>query len=122
MSTRWLTAWQIAIVTALSLSSARYAMAQQLGQGDDVDVSPWRTLIVLTLVLGIGITSIIVIRRRSGLPIWREPSSRRLRVIEVVRVSPGISVCLFACDDREHLVVIGPNIASALNQDGKTQL
>lgn len=77
----------------------------------------WRYIGALLLVIGlIGLAAYGA--RRFGLPGLVKPDQkRRLRVVETVIVSPRQRVCLIRRDDVEHLVLIGPEGSSVIEQN-----
>ena len=67
-------------------------------------------LLVLGLIGGAGLAA-----RRFGLPGLSKPAStRRLRIVESLMISPRQRLMLVRRDEIEHLVLIGPEGASLI--------
>lgn len=67
-------------------------------------------LLVLALVGLAGLAA-----RRFGIPgIANSKSSRRLAVVETLMLDARNKLCIVRRDDREHLIVMGPNGASVV--------
>ena len=68
-----------------------------------------RTLGGLLTVLGLLAAALWAVRRFGlTLPGAIDRSSRRLHVVERLGLDPRRSAVLLRCDDREHLVILGP--------------
>jgi len=76
-----------------------------------------RYLGALLLVLGlVGFAGLAA--RRFGLPGLAKPvNARRLRIVESLMISPRQRLVLMRRDDVEHLVMIGPDGASLIEQN-----
>lgn len=103
-----LSAWARWAAAGLVLSCGP-ALAQTLGQGQDDGVSTWRVILALILCLALAAAVPFAMKARgfSGLNL---PSlgrvTRRLRVIESVRLSQQASVSLVELDGEEFLVSV----------------
>jgi len=103
------------------------AGAQRLGQGGGDEVSLWRVLAALIVCLALAVSGALALRRRmgGGMPlILRE--GRRLELIESLRISHQVDLCLVRCDGREWLVAatphgatFGPDVRHAPLSDGE---
>ena len=68
-----------------------------------------RTIGGLLTVLGILAATLWAVRRFNlTLPGAHGHSPRRLQIVERLGLDPRRSVVLLRCDDREHLVILGP--------------
>jgi Flagellar biosynthesis protein, FliO len=107
---------RVGIVVCVQCLMATPALAQHLGQGDDVNVPVWRVLAALALVLMLGIGAVVVARSRSvDLKLWQGASTRRLKVVETVRLSPQGSLCLAVFEEKEYLIAITPGSATVID-------
>ena len=69
-----------------------------------------RTIGGLLTVLGILAGALWAVRRFNlTLPGAHGHSARRLQIVERLGLDPRRSVVLLRCDDREHLVILGPD-------------
>jgi len=99
------------------------ALAQTLGQGSGPDVAWWRVVGALALCLALAVGGAFALRTRmgGGVPRWGSsgwpfgqwpratvPAARRLTMLESLRISPQVHICLVACDEAEFLVAISP--------------
>ena len=108
------TAARIAAALTLLLLAAP-VFAQRIGQGTGTEVPIWRVLIALALCLGLAVGAAYVLRRRLGgamsLGMGR---SRRLQLVESLRLTPQVHICLVSCDGAEFLVAASPQGAAAI--------
>jgi flagellar biogenesis protein FliO len=93
----------------------------------------WRWLAALAFCLALAIVGALALRARSGgLPTGRlsgleamarrlggvfgaaAAGERRLRIVEAVRLSPNLEVCLVRCDGRDYLLAATPGGAVQL--------
>lgn len=83
-------------------------IAQQLGQGTDAaDLTLWRFLGALVFILLLVGGAWAVVRSRGGaLPFLQHGDSRRIKILEVQRISPQSQICLIGLDDKEYLLAI----------------
>lgn len=128
-----------AITTGLALCAllAEAAAAQTLGQGGSPDLPWWRVAGALALCLGLAFAGAFLLKARLGggaLPPalaklkWPvailslpDGAPRRLQLVETVRLSHQIDVCLIRCDDKYLLVAAGPHGVSVLVNDEREQ-
>lgn len=116
----------VALLSSLALGPE--ALAGQLGQAVEVQISWWRVALGLTLCLALAVGAVLALKTRmtgggplftSGL--WRgvtdalvtryptlNAAPRRLKLVETLRLTPQLQVCLFACDDQEILIAATP--------------
>lgn len=101
---------------ALAALAAAPVFAQRLGQGTGTEVPVWRVLGALALCLGLAVAAAYVLRRRLGgsLPLAIR-RGRRLQLIEALRVSHQIDICLVSCDGAEFLVAASPHGTATIN-------
>ncbi|MEI9997611.1 MAG: flagellar biosynthetic protein FliO [Rhizomicrobium sp.] len=95
----------------LVLAACRPAAAQTLGQGADDGISTWRVIAVLLLCLALAVYAAYVLRARlGGAPrfAWpllsRTKIQRRLQLVETLRLSHQIDLCVVTCDGQDLLV------------------
>lgn len=95
---------RIACAAAL-LPMAAPAVAQRLGQGTGTEVPVWRVLGALALCLALAVAAAYFLRRRLGgsLPLARG-RTRRLQLVETLRLSHQVDICLVSCDGAEFIV------------------
>lgn len=88
------------------------AAAQHLGRAADDDVSMWRVFAALLLCLMLAVGGAFVLRMRFGtgqiLPLITK-QSRRLKLIESLRLGQQSDLCIVICDGRELLVSVSPH-------------
>jgi len=115
--------WIMALATAAACAASP-AWTQQLGQAQGVDVPLWRVLGALVVCLSLAVGAAVLLRRRlvqggaspclgPGLPRLLDlrpdqNDSRRLELLETVRLSHQTDVCLLRCDGREFIVSTSP--------------
>ena len=106
---------RIALVLTLLLGAAP-ALAQRLGQGTGTEVPVWRVLGALALCLALAVAAAYLLRRRLGgsLPLTMG-RSRRLQLIETLRLSHQVDICLISCDGAELLVAASAQGATTIN-------
>jgi len=102
---------------ALLLLAAAPACAQRLGQGNGAEVPVWRVLGALALCLALAVGAAYVLRRRLGgsMPLAMG-RTRRLQVIETLRLSHQVDLCLVACDGAEFILAATPQGATLIDQ------
>ena len=110
------------------LALAPQAFAGQLGQAAEVQIAWWRVALGLMLCLALAVGAALALRTRmtghgpvfaSG-P-WRgvaealraryptlNATPRRLKLLETLRLTPQLQVCLFAFDAQEILIATTP--------------
>lgn len=115
------------LAALLVLALAQPAMAQTLGQGASTDV-PWlRVIGALILCLSLAVGGAYALRSRlgggappAGLKRWREAlglteaAPRRLQLIETVRLSHQIDICLLRYDGKDLLIAASSQGAQVL--------
>jgi len=120
----------VSALTALAwLTAAGPGLAQRLGQAPEPDFAWVRWLGALVLCLALALGGAFALRARMGvaarpltlqgpLSAWLKGAStatRRVRVIESVRASPTLEICLFNCDGLDYLVAATPHGAVQLS-------
>lgn len=108
-----------ALLTAILALAASPALAQTLGQGQSPDIPVWRVTSALILCVLLALGAAYVLRNRlGGGPLWPLPAQarkdRRLQLVETLRLSHQVDVCLFRCDDRDYLIAATPHGAVVL--------
>jgi flagellar biogenesis protein FliO len=98
------------------------AHAQALGQGGGVDVPLWRVAaaLVLCIVLAVGAAFALRVKMRGRLPSVRGGSERRMRLVENLRLSHQVDLCLVELDGREIIVAATAQGASLLAGGSRT--
>jgi hypothetical protein len=104
----------------LATLMAQAALAQTLGQAVSPAVPWWRVVGALVVCLGLAAGGAFALRSRLGLVAGlRLPlagaDQRRLRLVETVRLSHQIDVCLLRFDERDLLVAATPHGAVLLS-------
>ena len=114
------------------------AFAQRLGQAAGTDVPLWRVAAALLICLVLAVVGALALRARlrGGGPVfagakWRLPfqapaglfsaGPRRLQLVETLRLSHQVDICLFRCDERDFLVAATPQGATVLTRGGQAQ-
>lgn len=106
-------------------------MAQTLAHGPVADIAYGRVIAALLLCLALGAGAAWVMRARLGsqfrapsLSQWfaivsgaRPQGGARLTVVERLRVSPQLEVCLLACEGRRYLIASSPTGTILLDKD-----
>ncbi len=83
---------------------------------DVLDIARYLGALMLVLAL-LGFAGLAA--RRYGLPgIVQGTAARRLGVVETLLIGPRHKLYLLKCDDREHLVLVGPQDTSVLPHAG----
>lgn len=106
-------------------SSAAPAWAQRLGQATGAETPLWRVAAALLLCLALAVGGALALRirlrglaRPPGASKWwlllPSPSrflgagQRRLQLVETLRLSHQVDICLFSCDERHFIVAATP--------------
>lgn len=121
---RFLARKSIWLLPSLLLIGDVPAFAQRLGQGNDDGVAWWRVVAALILCLALAAAAAVVIKIRlhGRLPsprsfLWGTmQQDRRLKLIETLKVSEHIDVCIIACDGKELLVAASQQRADLLER------
>ena len=106
----------VALAGTLLLAAAP-ALAQRLGQGTGTEVPVWRVLGALLLCLGLAVAAAYVLRRRLGggaRPV-SFGRSRRLQLVESLRLSHQVDLCVVSCDGGEFLIAATPHGATLID-------
>lgn len=103
---------------------SRPVIAQTLGHGIDDGISPWRVAGALLLCVVLAVAGAVILKYRMGyrrvLPFGAK-ASRRLRLVESLRFSHQIDLCIVDCDGRELLVLASAQGAQFLESPPRTQ-
>jgi len=105
------------VPAAALLAAAAPAFAQRLGQGTGTEVPIWRVLAALLLCLALAVAAAILLRRRLGggaRPV-AFGGSRRLQLVETLRLSHQVDLCVVSCDSAEFLIASTPHGATLIN-------
>lgn len=127
-----------AVATAVAASPA---LGQNLAQGANVNVSPWRVIAAFCLCIGLAIVAILALRSRMGVQGARAPhglkelaarvnsvfaripkTRRALHLQESLRVSPQLEICLLTFDNEQFLIAATPQSATVLHRRPATTL
>ncbi len=93
----------------VALLDASPAFGQTLGQAPDDTISIWRVAFALLLCLGLAVAGAYAIKARLGMasPLalfsFAGERTRRLQLIESLRLTQKSDLCLVRCDGRELL-------------------
>jgi flagellar biogenesis protein FliO len=95
------------------------AAAQRLGQGSGPEIAWWRVAaaLFLCLALAAGVAFALRKRIRGGTPLFTA-GPRRLQLVESLRLSHQVDVCIVRCDGRDWLIAATPHGASLLHAAG----
>jgi len=112
----------------------RIASAQTLGQAQDPHVSYWRVLGATTFCLVLAGAGAITLRWKGAhtgekglfahtpwagaLLAKTGASPRRVKIIETVRPSPTLQICLLQLDGQDYLIASSPQAIVLLNDHG----
>jgi flagellar biogenesis protein FliO len=109
------------LTSVLLAVSAQPALAQRLGQGADDGISTWRVVAALLLCLGLAVFAAYAMRSRmGGLPLLSSirlsgvRPARRMQLVETLRLSHQIDLCIVACDGQQLLVAASTQGATLL--------
>jgi flagellar biogenesis protein FliO len=104
---------------AAALLAAAPAAAQRLGQGTGTEVPIWRVLGALLFCLLLAVAAAFFLRRRmsGAMPLGLGGRARRLQLVETIRLSHQVDLCLVRCDDRELLLAATPHGAAPVAAD-----
>ncbi len=110
-------AW-LFLVASTALALAGPALSQTLGHGGGTDVPLWRVFGALALCLALAVGAAFALKARfgGGPPLFTS-APRRLQLIESLRLSHQIDICLLRLDDREIIVAATPHGATLLAPD-----
>ncbi|SFG54105.1 Flagellar biosynthesis protein, FliO [Novosphingobium sp. CF614] len=103
----------------VAMTSSFAACAQTLGQAPDDGVSIVRVVFALILCLLLAGAGALAIRYRMNGGIGTQgfaQGARRLAVIERIRLSPQVGLCLVRLDQREFLVTFTPTAVLSMQQ------
>jgi len=82
------------------------------------NMEPFRVVGALVLVLGlIGLAALIARRAGLGGAALRGGKGRRLALVETLALDPKRRLALVRCDEREHLLLLGPNADAVVSRD-----
>jgi hypothetical protein len=120
---------RVGLATVLMAAPSARALAQTLGQGPAAGF-PWlRWFLALAFCLVLAVAGALALRMRAqgrgaALSLPRRWTAllghgaaipRRLALVEVLRVSPALEVCLLRCDEQDYLVAATPQGAVQLS-------
>lgn len=92
-----------------ALVAAGPAAAQRLGQGEGTDVPIWRVILALGFCLALGVAATFLLKRRyRGVRPRAFGRERRLQLIENLRLSHQVDLCIVSRDGHEYLIAAGP--------------
>ncbi len=94
------------------------ALAQRLGQAVGDDIPWWRVAGALAFCVLLAVAAAVVLRlRMRGAAPMLGTAPRQLKLVESLRLSHQVDVCLVACGDRQVLVATSPQGAILLASD-----
>lgn len=103
---------------ASALLAGAPALAQRLGQGTDSEVPIWRVLGALAFCLVLAAAAAILLKRRlagPGRAVFGR--ARRLQLVESLRLSHQVDLCVVSCDGAEFLLAATPHGATLIDRD-----
>ena len=105
------------VAAAALLLAAAPALAQRLGQGTGTEVPIWRVLGALFLCLALAVAAAFLLRRRlaGGARPIAFGRSRRLQLVESLRLSHQVDLCVVSCDGGEFLIAASPHGATLID-------
>lgn len=117
---------------AAALVTATAASAQNLGGGEDLNVSPGRLVAAFLICVGVAAATILAMRRRptggAAMRSWLAGLASpppEVRIVETRRISQHGDICLVRNRDREYLVLVMAGRAQVLREseipDGATE-
>lgn len=92
------------------------ASAQQLGQGTNAaDLTVWRAIAALVFIGILVAAAWLIVRNRGGkLHFLQKAGDRRVKLLEVTRISPQSQLCLIEYGDKEYLLAVTAQGASII--------
>jgi flagellar biogenesis protein FliO len=96
----------VAVILAASMHHAP-ASAQQLAQGDGVEISVWRVIVSLLFCIALAAGAIFALRRK--LPhnsLFKRTDAQRLKLVEQISLGPQRGVYLIDLDGEEYLALL----------------
>lgn len=107
------------------LTSATAVFAQPLGQSAELHIPWWRVVGALSICLALAVAAAFSLKWKLSrdpsqpiAPAWAAlftksiktlgGDARRLRLVETLRLSHQIDICLIRCDRREYIVAASP--------------
>jgi hypothetical protein len=96
--------------SVLAAVTPALASAQTLGQGPETVMPWWRVAAALALCLALAVGAAFALRyRMRGAMPSLTPAKRRLKLVESLRLSHQVDVCLLSCEDRQFLIAATPH-------------
>lgn len=97
------------------------AVAQRLGTGADVEISLWRVIGVTVFCLALGLFAIYAVHQRLIAAKWSLPfglpqPSRRLQLVERIKLGQHSEICLVRLDAEEILLAFSAAGVQRLDQ------
>jgi hypothetical protein len=129
---RYAPAAACAALVFLGLAEAAPAYAEQLGFARDAPAPWWRVVAALILCILLAVAAALAIKARSGgvnladlyrarLPgfdlrgVFKSATPRRLRMVEVLRLSHQVDLCLIQVDGDDLVIAAAPGGASLVS-------
>lgn len=110
-------------LTAGAWSLAGAASAQVLAQGPEQHVSIGRVIAALLLCLALAVAGALVMRARMdgrfagwSLRIASPAATKRLALVDRLRLSPQLEICMVRCDQRELVLAVTQSGATVLHE------
>jgi hypothetical protein len=118
---------RLSVIGMVWLGFAAPALAQQLGQGGDVAISWWRVVAALAICLALTLGAGVALRARQkggGASPGQGPmalleavlrrrglggASQRLKLVETLRLSHQVEVCLCRYDEIDFVIAATPH-------------
>jgi flagellar biogenesis protein FliO len=103
------------------------ALAQTLGRQAGVEIHWWRVIGALIVCIGLAVGAAFALRHRlqlgaaprlfgAGPRLFGAPLPRRLQLVESLRLTHQVDVCLVRCDNQDYLLAVSPGgIVSVTN-------
>jgi flagellar biogenesis protein FliO len=93
------------------------ALAQRIGQAAGTSIPWWRVVaaLALCLALAVGAAYALKLRMRGATPMFGA-GPRRMQLVETLRLSHQVDLCLVRCDGRELMIAATPHGATLVSQ------
>jgi len=114
---------EAAILALAGIWLAGPAAAQTLANGASPDIPWWRVLGALAFCVALAVGAAFALRARLGgrLPALVANRPRRLELVETLRLSHQVDICLVRCDARDLIVAATPQGAFLISPGAPPQ-
>lgn len=116
-------AFRLLLIMLMGLGGSGMLQAQTLGQGPEDQIAWWRVAAALAFCLMLAIGAAFVIKARTNgqlslprLTGSRVPSTRRLELVETLRLKPQLDLVIVRCDGHELLLATHAQTAQLIER------